>query len=316
MSASDREKTSSNMYGILVSVAMAGTIAGVSILFGYVASHGEAFNGIVQLLMPQSQSVLQAQEGEEKKGNSNTNVAEANPQQETQITTVEVRHEQNQPAQEQENKASSVVEGNAGNTVSSNAATEPLLPAPKADDEKKPVNNVPVNSAADITSVSDTAPPRQEPTFPDKSQEARQENNTDETPNQANDRNNATQIQSPPPSSTSPSPPSTPPPTSQSTDRPPVFSPPQSKPTPVQDNSNKQMEEQQKALQKQEEQAKKEQKQQVSLLKEKNGLEEKLHKQTDELQKKIQEVLKHNADNAQEAEKKLYNLYAKAPDGS
>jgi hypothetical protein len=280
-------KATSNMYGIFISVALAGTIAGVSILFAYAASHGDAFNGITQLLTPQSQNMQQVHE--EKKDDSSTNAAEANQEQETKVTAIEVKREQNQPAPDQGNEDS--IKDNSGKPAPSSGKTEFPLSEQKANE--KPVNS-PVNSAADNTAaVSDTAPPLQELALPDKSQDTKPENN-DDKPYQGNDHSDPVPIPSLP---------------SQSADVPTI---PPPEPTKVQEK--KQVEEQQKVIKQREEQQKKEQEQQLKLMKEKNELEEKLHKQTEELQKKIQEVLEHNADNADEAEKKLHELYAKTPD--
>src|SRR4051794_15892613 len=102
---SDNEKTGPSKYGLLIPVALAGTIAGVSILFALAASHGGAFSGITQLLTPQLDSRLGQEE--KKEDGSGTNLGPANREQETKVTAVEVKPEQELPPTKQENKVTS-----------------------------------------------------------------------------------------------------------------------------------------------------------------------------------------------------------------
>lgn len=170
MSANGDEIDSSKN-GIFISLAMAGTIAGVSILFALVASRGEAFNGITQLLTPQSQNSLQVQE--EIKDGSSTNAAEANQQQEPPVTSVEVKPELPQPSPDQE----------SGDTPQ-NIINEQSLPSINAlgSDEQnideKPVNN-PAGTLSQRTDSNAMVPSPQESSIPDKSPETKSNEDID-----------------------------------------------------------------------------------------------------------------------------------------
>jgi hypothetical protein len=269
--AEGNKNSSSSRHGIFISVGMAGTIAGVSILFALAASHGAALNGISQLLTPTPQNAQYIQD--EKKDASSTAAPLTNSRQDTQVSTIEVKQDQGQqPEQKNEQLNQNVFDNQKLPVVESpETAGQNMNEQPGVDLATSPTRS----------EIKEPSPPVQEVAPADENDDEKPKSNNVEDANNKPIPNNPSQD-----------------PTASSLYSRDVAPAPPVKLT--QEQEKKQFEEQQGSLQQTEEQQQKE-------------LEEKVQKQTEELQKKIQEVLDHTAGNVDEAEKKLTELYTRAP---